>query len=86
MRVEGAPSVFLSYAHNDKRAARRVVQRLTAHGIRVRLDERELRLGSALTQSIRTAIERTDALLVVASESSAMSDWVALELECARGV
>jgi hypothetical protein len=78
------PKVFLSHSHLDKRVARRLLRRLTAHGIRVWLDERELRVGVALTSSIRSQIEASDALLVIASQASADSEWVGLELDFAR--
>jgi hypothetical protein len=84
MSTQPVPTVFLSHSHVDKRVARRLVRRLTAHGIKVWIDERGLRIGSTLTSSIRTQIEGADALLVVASQASAVSEWVGLELECAR--
>lgn len=78
------PTVFLSHSHVDKRVARRLCRRLTAHGINVWLDERELRVGAALTSSIRLQIEASDALIVIASQASADSKWVGLEMELAR--
>ncbi len=77
------PQVFLSYSHADKLVARRLVRRLAAHGIRVWFDDRELRLGSALTPSIRRHIENADVLVVLASQKSADSLWVGKELEFA---
>ena len=79
-----ANPVFLSHSHQDKRVARRLVRRLTAHGIKVWLDERELRAGAALTSSIRGHIRSADTLLVIASRASADSKWVGMELEFAR--
>lgn len=78
------PKVFLSHSHVDKRIARRLVRRLTAHGIRVWLDERELRVGAALASSIRSQIDDSDTLLVIASPASTDSHWVGLELDFAR--
>jgi hypothetical protein len=84
MAAQTGPTVFLSHTHSDKRVARRLVRRLTAHGVKVWIDERELRLGAALTSSIRNQIQDAHMLLVVASEASATSKWVGLELEFAR--
>jgi TIR domain-containing protein len=84
MAAQTAPTVFLSHSHGDKRVARRLVRRLTAHGIKVWIDERELRLGATLTSSIRSHIEAADVLLVIASKASTESKWVGLELEFAR--
>jgi TIR domain len=84
MSVPPVPSVFLSYSHIDKRVARRLVRRLTAHAVKAWLDERELRIGAALPASIRAQIQDADILLVVASEASAVSKWVGMELEFAE--
>lgn len=84
MASTSAPRVFLSHSHLDKRVARRLLRRLSAHGIRAWLDERELRVGTTLTSSIRSQIENSDALLVIATRASADSEWVGRELDCAR--
>jgi len=68
------PKVFLSYSHLDKHIARRLVRRLTAYGIRVWLDERELRIGPTLPSSIRSQIKDSDTLLVITSQVSANSE------------
>jgi hypothetical protein len=78
------PTVFLSHSHVDKRVARRTVRRLTAHWIRVWIDERELRVGATLTASIREHIQQSDALLVIVSKDSGVSKWVELEVEFAQ--
>jgi hypothetical protein len=78
-------TAFLSYSHVDKRVARRIVRRLTAHGIRVWIDERELRVGATLTTSIRKQIHQSDVVLVIVSKDSEISKWVELEVEFARG-
>lgn len=74
------PSVFLSYSHADRNVARRLVRELGPHGIRVWIDESELRLGAVLSSTLRDRIEAADVLVVVASAASAASRWVALEV------
>jgi hypothetical protein len=66
-------NVFISYAHSDKVAARRVVRELTSRRIGVWIDERELRLGAALTASIKQQIDEAEAVVVVASTASSNS-------------
>jgi hypothetical protein len=78
------PTVFLSHSHVDKRVARRMVRRLTAHNIRVWIDERELQVGATLTASIRDQIHQSDVLLVIVSKDSAVSKWVELEVDFAE--
>src|ERR1700741_3795779 len=84
MNPSTGPKLFLSYSHQDRRVARCLVRYLTAGGISVWMDERELRVGAALSLSIRTQIQCADLVLVVASENSGMSDWVELELKFAQ--
>jgi len=84
MAGQVAPTVFLSHSHHDKAVARCLVRRLTVHGIKVWIDERELRLGATLTSSIRAQIEEADVLLVLASQNATVSKWVGLELEFAQ--
>jgi hypothetical protein len=78
------PTVFLSYSHRDQVVARRIVRELTERRVKTWLDERELRIGAALTASIRSQIEAADALLVVASHAAAASQWVGLEVDFAK--
>jgi hypothetical protein len=84
MTGQMTPTVFLSHSHRDKRVARRLVRRLIAHGVKVWIDERELRFGATLTSSIRSQIEGANVLLVIASQAAAASKWVGLELQFAR--
>jgi hypothetical protein len=84
MTEQMVPSVFVSYSHSDIRVARRVLRRLTAHGVKVWIDERELQLGVALPQSIRTHIQNSHTVIVIASTASAAAKWVGLELEFAK--
>lgn len=85
MNIDSLPvlKVFLSYSHSDKIVARRIVRTLTAHRIKIWFDDRELRIGTQLTSSIRSHIENVDALLVLASQGSADSIWVGMELDFA---
>ena len=69
IETQPSPTVFISYSHLDKVVARRLLRELTAHGVKAWLDERELRVGVALTSSIRAHIEAADALLVIASQA-----------------
>jgi hypothetical protein len=84
MSTTPVPKVFLSHSHADKRIARHLVRRFTAHGIKVWIDDAELRLGAKLTASLRAQIEDAETLLIIASQASVDSKWVAMELELAR--
>ena len=60
--------VFLTYAHSDKNAVRRLYHRLTRDGIRVWLDEKALVPGQNWKHEIRQAILRSDIVLVCLSK------------------
>ncbi len=75
---------FLSHSSADKPTVRRVARRLGHRGVRVWLDESELRVGDRLPQLFRDRITAASCLVVYASASAAASRWVTLEIEAAR--
>jgi hypothetical protein len=75
-----APSAFISYSHHDLRIERR----LTAHGVKVWIDERELQAGAVLSKSIRSHIQQAHTVIVIASTAAAGSEWVGYELAFAQ--
>lgn len=76
-------SVFLSHNHQDKKFVRRLAQDIESHGIRVWLDEAEMRIGDSLVQKIREGIDSVDYFAVVLSEHSVNAPWVVNELDVA---
>jgi hypothetical protein len=74
------PSIFLSHNYRDKPFVRTLAQDLTAMGIRVWVDEAELRVGDSLITSISSAIDEMRYLGVVLSPHSVDSRWVREEL------
>ncbi len=76
-------SVFLSHNYKDKAFARKLAAMLSENGVKVWIDEAELKVGDSLTQKIGSAIESTDFLAVVLSHSSVNSPWVQKELALA---
>lgn len=77
------PSLFLSHSHQDKWFARRLAQDLIARGVRVWLDEAEMRAGDSLIAKIGEGIATVDFLGVILSPASVQSRWVTHELEVA---
>ena len=74
------PSIFLSHNYRDKPFVRTLAQDLTAMGLRVWVDEAELRVGDSLITSISSAIDEMRYLGVVLSPHSVDSRWVREEL------
>jgi sRNA-binding protein len=81
--VEGAASIFISYSHADKELARALAAALKARGLRVWIDEGELKVGDSLIERIATAISEIDFFLALVSESSRQSNWCRKELALA---
>lgn len=82
--TSGAPaSVFISYSHADKDLARALAGALQDRGVRIWIDEGELRIGDSIIERIATAITEIDFFLVLVSESSRNSNWCRKELALA---
>lgn len=61
------PSVFLSYASEDREAARRIGDALTSFGLEIWLDQSELGGGDAWDQKIRKQIRECDYFMPIIS-------------------
>ena len=60
--------IFLIYAHSDKKAVRKLYQRLTKDHLKTWLDEQELIPGQNWRHEIRQAILRSDVVIVCLSK------------------
>ena len=76
-------SIFISYSHQDKQLARALAAALGASGLRVWIDEGELKVGDSLIERIATAIAEIDFFLALVSEASRNSNWCQKELALA---
>jgi hypothetical protein len=79
-------SCFISYNHQDEDFARRLHSRMQSDGLRVWYAPEEMRGGRKLHEQIFSAIQMHDKLLVVLSEESMSSAWVATEVRRAQKV
>jgi uncharacterized protein YjbI with pentapeptide repeats len=77
-------SCFISYSHNDEPFARRLHSRLQQEKLRVWYAPEDMRGGQKLYDQIDGAIRVHDKLLLVLSEASMASEWVATEISKAR--
>lgn len=75
--------IFISHNWQDKKIARRLAKDLTARGVGVWLDERELKIGDSLIEKIREGIDNVEYLVVLLSHASAESPWVKKEVDIA---
>ncbi len=71
----GGPTVFVSYSRADRTRAEQLVAALQAAGLDVWWDEL-IAGGAAFAQSIETALDAAEMIVVAWSASSVASDWV----------
>lgn len=64
------PSVFISYAHADEPLARDLADALSGHGLRVWIDQSELRIGDSLIERLAEAIAEGDFVVALVSDAS----------------
>jgi hypothetical protein len=81
--IHKMPSIFLSHNTKDKFFVRELADRLSRMGVRVWIDEAEIKVGDSLTEKVGKAIEETDFVGVVLSRNSISSQWVQKELQIA---
>jgi uncharacterized protein YjbI with pentapeptide repeats len=79
-------SCFISYSHKDEEFARRLFSRMREANLRVWYAPEEMKGGQKLHEQIFSAIQVHDKLLLVLSENSLKSEWVATEIRRARKV
>jgi hypothetical protein len=80
------PSVFLSHSHKDKPFVRKLAKDLDISGIKVWIDEAEIKVGDSLIRKIISGIDSVDYLGIVLSPNSVNSQWVQEELEQALNI
>src|SRR3954453_22970262 len=73
--------VFLSYSHKDGVHVRSLAERLQSDGLRVWLDDWEIRGDNRVSRKINDGLERSKVLLICLSEHSATSTWRQLETQ-----
>lgn len=79
-------SYFISYSWADKEFAARLHDDLERVGVRCWLDVKELRPGQNLAEQIARGIQASDKVILVLSEASVRSHWVALEVKHASAL
>ena len=76
--------VFLSHSSKDKAVIRALAERLKADGVRVWLDDWEIRIGDNIFSKIEDGLERSRLLVLCMSANAFASDWAALESQTFR--
>ena len=71
--------VFISHSSKDNLAVRELAERLKVDGLRIWLDEWEIKPGDPISIKIEHGLERSRVLILVMSADAFGSDWVTLE-------
>lgn len=67
-------SIFLSHTHKDKPFVRKLAQALEINGVRVWVDEAEIKVGDSLITKIEEGIKDVDYLGVILTPTSVSSE------------
>ena len=78
--------IFLSHNHLDKPFVRMLKTDIEASGIRIWLDEVELKVGDSLILRMAEAIDKADYVVAFLSRNSIKSNWVKKELAIATSL
>jgi hypothetical protein len=76
-------TIFLSHNHKDKPFVRQLAVELKNRGVRVWLDEAEIKVGDSLIKKIQEGLDEMEYVGVILSNNSVGSAWVEKELEIA---
>lgn len=71
--------VFLSHSSKDKPIVREIAARLKKDGVRVWLDEEQIKPGDSIPTKIEEGLERSRVLVLCMSANAFGSDWAQLE-------
>jgi hypothetical protein len=77
--------IFISYSHVDRDLACSIADCLKRRKIPCFLDERAVDWGAEISQEIMQALGRATHLIVIVSQASLQSSWVAYEIGQAQG-
>jgi hypothetical protein len=73
--------VFMSHASADKPVARRIRDALEDKGLRVWIDEVDIRVGHSIASKVANGLDSADVLCLLVSKGALASKWVMREYE-----
>lgn len=80
---ENKPQVFICHSSEDKRYARRLATILASNGVKVWIDEAEIKIGDSLIEKLENGILSSNNLIIVLTPQSVNSKWCKEELRMA---
>jgi hypothetical protein len=85
MQRKRRPKIFVSYAHEDRDHADRVVAICERMGVEYFLDRKHMSWGDSITRMVGRNIKTATHIVVVLSPASVKSSWVPFEIGYAYG-
>jgi hypothetical protein len=79
-----SPSIFVSYASQDRDRVKMLAEYLYRAGAEVWLDKGEIAVGDNFVQKIETGIKDVELVVIMLSHYSSKSPWVAREIREAK--
>ncbi len=76
-------TVLVSYSSKDKEFVRKLASDLASYGLKLWIDEAEIKAGESLVAKISEGLEQSDVILIVLSKDSINSTWVQQEVRTA---
>ena len=74
------PKIFISYSWADRDIVWPLAGTLSAKGLEVLIDKREIQPGDRITEQVQKALVECDTLLLMWSQSSSLSDYVTVKI------
>lgn len=78
--------VFISYAREDQRIAKRIAKKLEELNIANFLDQKSIEWGDDILDRVTTGVQESSDLIVIVSPASLKSLWVPFEVGLAIGM
>lgn len=79
-------SVFISYSHVDRERAQELSRELERLGVEMFIDEKNIKWGDPVPNTISDALRACSAVLVIVSPDSLKSSWVPYEIGIAKAL
>lgn len=79
-RGEQGKIAFISHSSQDKKFVRQLASDLVSNGIRVWIDEQQIKVGDSIPEKVAQGLAESDFYLIVNSHNSIASPWVQKEL------
>ena len=78
--------IFISYARNDYAFAHQLLSALRDINVEGWMDEADVAAGAAIGEAVRSAIRKSNAVVVLVSPNSLLSRWVDFEVGAAQAL